>query len=288
MISKALSVLSFVAAATAQQCNLQFDGRVPTDFVAADFDKNNDIFNPSFIFGQNLTLSQVALLDPSAGASLFGGNNTQPVDVTINDKSIFVPNANTVQRGFRRTELLIASNNGTDGSAVGVKTLHFSLKKDDSRQLNFSHEYQLVFLESADFSTNQVVLKTGTIIGGNGSDPNTLQLFGNVNEAQPGLIFSHSFDDGVFHNFGIKLDFNALTTQVFYSQASDPLAAVTGAISNNVTGQGQFHFGVLKKGIGGGSNIVTDAFQPSGINEGVVFDGIFEEDSSNGCISLKP
>jgi hypothetical protein len=288
MISNILSVLSFVAAATAQQCKLQFDGRVPADFVAADFDKSNGIFNPSFIFGQNLTLSKVALLDPCAGASLFGGNNTQPIDVTINDNSIFVPNANTVQRGFRRTELLIASNNGTDGSTVGIKTLHFSLKKDDSRQLNFSHEYQLAFLESADFSTNQVVLKTGTIIGGNGSDPNTLQLFGNVNEAQPGLIFSHPFDDGVFHNFAIKLDFNALTTQVFYSQASNQLAAVTGAIANNVTGQGQFHFGVLKKGIGGGSNIVTDAFQPSGINEGLFFDGIFEEDSSNGCISLKP
>lgn len=284
---KVFSVLSFAAAAAAQQCDLQFDGRIPSDFVAADFDQDNGIFNPDNVFGQNLTLSQVVDLGSGVGGALFDVD-TQPVEVTINDESIFVPNANTVQNGFRRAELLIASNSGTDNSTVGVKTLHFSLMKDAARPLNLSHEYQLVFLESADFSTNQVVLKTGTIIGSNGGDPDTLQLFGNVNEATPGLIFSQPFDEGVFHNFALKLDFNALTTQVFYSQGCDPLEAVTDEIANNVGGQGQFHFGVLKKGIGGGDDIVRNAFQPAGIDEGVIYASIFEEDSADGCISLEP
>jgi len=51
--------------------------------------------------------------------------------------------------------------------------------------LNVSHEYQLVFVESADFSTNQFVLKTGTIIGAAaGQKPNLLVLQSNVKEPQ--------------------------------------------------------------------------------------------------------
>lgn len=72
---------------------------------------------------------------------------------------------------------------------------------------------------------------------------------------------------------------------MFYSTGSDPLAQVTDALSNDVSGQGQFHFGVLKKPIGGGSDITKSGFQPSGINEGIIYSGIFEEDSSAGVIS---
>lgn len=119
----------------------------------------------------------------------------------INDQSIF-----NNQVGFRRAELIPASNSGTDPSTQGVKTLHFSVKKDGVRPLNLSHEYQLVFLESNDFSTNQVVLKTGTILGQKTTNPDMLQLFGNVNQGQ--LLFSTPFLDDVFHNFALKLDFD--------------------------------------------------------------------------------
>jgi len=79
------------------------------------------------------------------------------------------------------------------------------------------------------------------------------------------------------------------TTQVYYSTGSNPLASVSKAVSNSVSGQGQYHFGILKKPIGGGSDITKSGYQPSNINEGVIFGGIFEEDSSkSGCISLKP
>lgn len=73
---------------------------------------------------------------------------------------------------------------------------------------------------------------------------------------------------------------------MFYSQGNDPLIAQTQALANDVSGQGQFHFGVLKKGLNGGDDIVKNGEQERGIDEGIIFGGIFEEDSSAGCISL--
>jgi hypothetical protein len=211
-----------------------------------------------------------------------------------------------VQTGFRRAELLPASNDGADDSTLGIKTLHFSVAKDPSRPLNFSHEYQLAFLESADYSTNQFVLKTGTILGRQSNATGTLQLYGNVNDGE--LLFWTPFEDSVVHNFALTLDFESLyvpvhrktfymrlltgsfhrTTQVFYSQDSSPLEPKTDAIPNDVSGQGQFHFGILKKPTGTFDDITKDGYQPSGIDEGILYGGIFQEDSSDGCISLEP
>lgn len=79
------------------------------------------------------------------------------------------------------------------------------------------------------------------------------------------------------------------TTQVYYSTGNSPLASVSKAVTNNVAGQGQYHFGILKKPVNPDSDITKSGKQPSGINEGVMFGGIFEEDSSsNSCISLSP
>lgn len=111
-----------------------------------------------------------------------------------------------MQTGFRRAELLPASNNGSDPSTLGIKTLHFSIRKDNARPLNVSHEYQLAFVESADFSTNQFVLKTGKIIGAAaGQDPNLLVLQSNVKA--PTNLFTVPFAKDVWHNFGLVLDF---------------------------------------------------------------------------------
>lgn len=77
-------------------------------------------------------------------------------------------------------------------------------------------------------------------------------------------------------------------TQVYYSKDQDPLKSTGAAVTNDVKGQGEYHFGILKKPIGGGSDIPHNGFQPKGINEGVVFGGIFEEDSTGSCVSLKP
>ncbi|KAL0933967.1 uncharacterized protein CTRU02_210766 [Colletotrichum truncatum] len=269
------------------QCALQFDGRIPKAFTAADFDGKSSPFNTANVFGKGLKFSELIQL-PEGLSSLFDVNATKPLEVTINDKSIFAPSETNVQVGFRRAELLPLSNDGKDASTQGIKTLHFSVMKDAQRPLNLSHEYQLAFLESADFSTNQIVLKTGSIIGANTADPDTLQLFGNVNSKPIPELFKTKFTEGVFHNFAIKLDFTKNTTEVFYSQGNSALKSQGKPVENNISGQGQYHFGMLKKPVNGGDDITKSGDQPSNINEGIIYGGIFQEDSSNGCISLSP
>jgi len=146
-----------------------------------------------------------------------------------------------------------------------------------------------VFLEDAAFSTNQFVLKTGTIAGQPAAqDPNLLVLQSNV-KANVQNLFNTSFAADTWLNFGLTLDFTANTIQVLFSQNSAPLAEVTGVLPNDLSGQGLFHFGALKKGTGNNlADVTKDGFQESGINEGVIYGGIFEEDSSAGCVSLSP
>ncbi|OHE90451.1 hypothetical protein CORC01_14248 [Colletotrichum orchidophilum] len=115
--------------------------------------------------------------------------------------------------GFRRAELIPSSNSGMVESTVGFKTLQISLSKDVQNPLNLSLKYQLVFLESSDFSTNQVFPKTGTNLGSDATvDPDTLQLFGNVDTktAQP-VLLSNPFTEKAVHNFGVTTDYNANT-----------------------------------------------------------------------------
>jgi len=79
------------------------------------------------------------------------------------------------------------------------------------------------------------------------------------------------------------------TTQVYYSTGQNALASTGAAVTNSVSGQGEYHFGILKKPTNPGSDVTKSGYQPSGINEGVIFGGIFQEDSSsNSCLSLKP
>ncbi|EFQ33734.1 hypothetical protein CGRA01v4_12288 [Colletotrichum graminicola] len=281
--SKSLT-LSLVAGAFAQSCNLQFDCRVPVGTEVEEFDVTNPLFNSKAVIGAGLTFSRV--LQASDGASSpFDGNENIALAVAINDQSIF-----DGQTSFRRTELIPSSNVGVDASTLGIKTLHFSVQKDEQRPLNLSHEYQLVFLESNDLTTNQIVLKTGTILGGVANvDPDTLTLFGNVNtKPAPPVLFSTPFTEYTIHNFAVTMDFNTNTVQVFYSTDDNDLEAQGAAQPNIIVGQGQYHFGLLKKPVGGVGDITKNGFQPSGIDEAVLYSGIFQEDSVEGCISLAP
>jgi hypothetical protein len=221
MPSTLLPFAFFAALVAGQVCDLQFDARVPDDLGVAGFDGVNDVFSNTFVVGEGLQFSQVvqlpnvdqALVRPFSRPSLslyrwltlcqFDVEATVAVEVTINDDSIF-----NGQTAFRRAELLPASNDGADDSTVGIKSIHFSVMKSDARPLNLSHEYQLAFLETADFSANQFALKTGTILGVQTADPDTLQIFGNSNDNL--LLFSTPFTAGVFHNFALTLDFDAL------------------------------------------------------------------------------
>jgi len=288
-ISVAFLALAF-SAACAQKCPLQFDGRIPQSMSPSSFDQSPSPYNPSFVYGQNLEWSEIIKL-PNISSSLFDFDDmTKALEVTITNASVFAPSATDIQTGFRRAELLPASNSGTDPSTSGLKTLHFSLMLDATRPLNLSHEYQLVFLETNDYSTNQFALKTGTITDYDGTVvPSHLVLQGNVEDNPVTTLFETNGTVGIWHNFGIVMDFDNNLTQVLYSSDSIPLQNATKSLPNDLSGQGQFHFGILKKPTGIGlTDITTQGYQEPNINEGVIFGGIFEEDSSSGCISLGP
>lgn len=79
----------------------------------------------------------------------------QVISITIDNTSIFIPGGSAPQNGFRRTEL-IAQKTGSQKTAlnaemeVGVTVFHFSIQMDEQRPLNYSHEYQIVFIEPSD------------------------------------------------------------------------------------------------------------------------------------------
>ncbi|KFY74792.1 hypothetical protein V499_05207 [Pseudogymnoascus sp. VKM F-103] len=286
ILSTLLAVAPVLVAA--QNCPLQFDGRVPKSAKLGLLDTAKSPFNADYVKGAGLKWSEIAKFPKVSPPSLFDGSTYKAIEVTIDDTSIFAPSADNVQIGFRRAELMPTTNTGSDPSTTGIKTLHFSVRADTSRPLNYTHEYQLVFLESADYSTNQFALKTGSII--DDSDPrghlkkNWLRLVGNVANDNGGkTLFEVPFGKD-WHNFGLRLDFTMNTTQVFYSPSILPLIPVTPPIHNDISGQGQLHFGLLKKPIGKNfTDMPHQGYQEPGIHEGAIFGGIFEEDSTHGC-----
>ena len=80
----------------------------------------------------------------------------QVISVSIDNSSVFLPGGTNPQFGFRRTDI-IAANNGEHTNLITQmetnKTLfHFSIQKDETRPLNYTHEYQIVFIEPNDGS----------------------------------------------------------------------------------------------------------------------------------------
>jgi len=80
------------------------------------------------------------------------------IAISIDNSSVFVPggNINNAQFGFRRTELIAQQNSSTAQltaiSQVKTTAFHFSIAADDSKPLNLTHEYQVVFIEPSDGS----------------------------------------------------------------------------------------------------------------------------------------
>lgn len=68
--------------------------------------------------------------------------------------------------------------------------------------------------------------------------------------------------------------------QVFHSTGATPLAQVSEAAANDNSGNGEYHFALLKLADAQGQ-------QAAGIDEGIVFSGIFMEDSSDGTVTLQ-
>ena len=87
------------------------------------------------------------------------------------------------------------------------------------------------------------------------------------------VLFQTSFDQNAWHNFAVLVDSDGLTLQVFYSQDGCQLQAVTDVEDNSSvpkgpTGQGDFHFGVLKVRLGYafGTRLLTRSRRTASIN----------------------
>ncbi|OAA67127.1 hypothetical protein SPI_01703 [Niveomyces insectorum RCEF 264] len=274
------------AAAATVKCPIVFDGRVPPSLKLADFDASGSgsPFNPGYVKGNDLKWSDILLLPSVAAPSRFdaavnssGAKPFQAVEVTLSDKSIFQK-----QQGFRRAGLQFNgdTNTGSPGY-TGIKTLHFSVQQDAQRPLNLSHEYLNVWHESSDYSADQIMFQTGTLIDQAGLPKNTWKVLSRTNK----LLWSTPLVAADWQNFALTLDFNKNTVQVYYSQGSDPLKSVLTATADDLTGAGEYQIGILKKPTGT-SDVVNSGFQESGLKEGLIYGGIFIEDSANGCVSL--
>ncbi|OCB89416.1 hypothetical protein A7U60_g3392 [Sanghuangporus baumii] len=305
-------LLTFVFSASASYteklarsvCTLLFDGKIPADTQAADFDADSSVYDNENVLGQNQTWADIIEF-PDVSSSLVYSSTVvmkkdslwTNIDVTLSccrslislnrfsDESIFAPGGQ-LQSGFRRSELIPAINDGTDITVQGTTTVHWSLRSDSSKPFNLSHEYQLVFHETSDFSTSQFMLKTGAPFGQTfvESEHKTLRLEGR--QTTSATLFSTPFDDDVWHNFAVTVAWNSTSITVFYSKNSDSLS-LANVTSNDNSGQGQQHFGILKLPTGdAGIDVAHEGFQESGLNEGLIYGGIFIEDSSDGCITL--
>ncbi|KAI1487164.1 hypothetical protein F5X96DRAFT_672931 [Biscogniauxia mediterranea] len=262
------------------QCPVVLSGLVSSGATVADFDAAaTSPFSPDFVRGSE-PFSQILLLPGVAaapGSRFDNDNSTQALEVTIDDASVF-----QTQNGFRRVGLQFRddANEGGPG-AVGVRTLHWSVKQDPARPLNLTHEYLNVWHEAADFSANQFNFEMGTIIGTSGADKNNFKILNRQNTE----VFSVPVDDAAWQNFAITLDFDKNTIQIYYSAGDEPLEAVTDVLTNDNSGGGQYQIGMLKKPTGT-DDVVNSGFQETGIDEGQIYGGLFLEDSADGCISL--
>ncbi|KAI1788898.1 hypothetical protein LXA43DRAFT_611304 [Ganoderma leucocontextum] len=303
----------FIWTVSALATHIIWDGRAPFNLTNADLDSSTGPFLTVVKGSGNAShysqLHKHSLLPtPLWNEGLLHLQpREQVISVSIDNSSLFLPGGTNPQYGFRRTDI-IAANNGEHTNLItqmesNRTTFHFSIKKDETRPLNYTHEYQIVFIEPND-----------------GSHVFSIQLgspFTNPTETLPvpnahsfkvldhalNVLFSTPFTSHAWHNFAVEVDWNARTLAVWYSQDSELLRQVVTTTSNPTApagpdGQGDFHFAVLKL------PLVNPADSPAnqgdvvhyGIQEGtteaLLYSGVFVEDAaygfSRGFSGVKP
>lgn len=180
------------------KCPIVFDGRIASSAAPTIFDSaSTSPFNPDYVKGNNLKWSDIILF-PSVPNSRFDNASHKPLEVTLSDKSVFQS-----QNGFRRAGLQFKgdANTGSPGYA-GIKTLHFSVRQDPARALNLSHEYLAVWHEAADYSADQIMFETGTILGQTGLPRNTFKFF----DRNMKQLWSTAVDGAAWQNFAVTLN----------------------------------------------------------------------------------
>lgn len=202
-----IGTLALVGVVSAGQCKavvptcpIVLDGRVPSTANLATFDTSASPFLTDNVKGPQ-NWSEILKL-PKVPASRFDLTGGQPVEIVINDKSIFSPGG-TPQNGFRRAGLIPTANNGTDASTVGVKTFHWSVRQTASK-LNFTHEYLNVWHERNDYNGNQFNFEIGSLIGRESATKKNDWKFTGRDDK---VIWTGHAEEGQWQNFAITLDY---------------------------------------------------------------------------------
>ncbi|KAK7982177.1 hypothetical protein PG996_009869 [Apiospora saccharicola] len=272
-------------------CTLSFDGRVPQNATAQTFVSKQSPFNPGYVLGPNVTWDQVIEF-PQIPPSRFDIQaNTKPVGLSLSDKSVFLSGSEGLETALRRTELLVNNNNPT---VSGHKTWHVSVRTDPSRPLNYTHEYIFAFHEAQDYQADFWSIKAGAELGAPVDTPprKTLRVEGYKWDVPTKRFFETPLTDDVWHNFGINLDFDQNLISVLYSTGDLPLEVVMPPTFNNISGKapttlGETHFGLQKRPLGANiENFLFNGTQEEGIDEALFLGGIFQDDSTSGCVTL--
>ncbi|CUA72598.1 hypothetical protein RSOLAG22IIIB_10160 [Rhizoctonia solani] len=254
-----------------------YDGRAPLNYTAA----NIDAFQAPYgyvVKGSEAASKYVAFSTnnpPPTPLWYPKGSNSaieQTVAVRIDNSSVFVPgnNPDNSQWGFRR------------------------IMRDEARPLNFTHEYQIVFIEPDD-GTHVFGIKVGSsfTVPTAPNLPTTTARNLEVLDHALNTLYSVPFDLNTWHNFAIQVDWDARTLGVFASKGGSKLRKVSNLVSNNSTkpvpdGRGDFHFGLLKLPLANPndtaeqqSDVVHRGIQ-EGTLEGLYYSGVFVESAAGG------
>jgi hypothetical protein len=197
----------------AVQCPVIFDGRVLHNYSSDTFD--SDILSPystQYVKGENLTWSQIILM-PRVAASRFDKRNIhRPLEVTINDLSVF-RSGQGLQLGFRRAGLLLKNDKnaaGADAADQGVVTFHWSVRQDPNRPLNLSHEYMNVWHERSDYNGNQFTFTGGVVLpvdGGTGIDTPEERNTWKIQDSKNEFLYQTLIQNETWQNFAVQLDY---------------------------------------------------------------------------------
>ncbi|KAL8351317.1 hypothetical protein RB598_006213 [Gaeumannomyces tritici] len=275
----------------AAACTLNFDGRVPQAATPETFVSKQSPFNPTHVLGPNVTWAEIIEFPDIPQSRFDKVVNSKPIALSISDKSVFLSGTEGLETALRRAELLL---NKRDDTVSGHVTWHLSVRADPARPLNYTHEYLLAFHEAQDFQADFWSIKTGAELEAPVGTPprKTLRVEGYKWDVPVKLFFETPLTDDTWHNFGIDLNFNDNLISVLYSTDDEPLKVVAPPTFNNISGVapttlGETHFGLQKRPVGANlTSFLFEGYQDPGINEAFFFGGIFQDQSTTGCITL--